>query len=147
MPTGRSCYSRRFVGIALCIFIWSSSVNREFHMDRIHSASNTTGLCAGNSPGLVNSPHKGPVTRKMFPFDDVIMVWTKPTKRHFYLSLVTTSERRRFVFYHGCSACLSVCMPVCLSVYLPLRENTWTEFNLIFCIVGLGTMDVMENLR
>ena len=31
-----------------------------------------TGLCAGNSP--VNSPHKGPVTRKMIPFDDVIMV-------------------------------------------------------------------------
>ena len=33
-----------------------------------------TGLCAGNSPGPVNSPHKGPVTREMFPFDDVIMV-------------------------------------------------------------------------
>ena len=32
-----------------------------------------TGLWAGNSPGTVNSPHKGPVTRKMFPFDDVIM--------------------------------------------------------------------------
>ena len=32
-----------------------------------------TGFCAGNSPGPVNSPHKGPVTRKMFPFDDVIM--------------------------------------------------------------------------
>ena len=32
-----------------------------------------TGLCAGNSPGPVNSPHKGPVTRKIFPFDDVIM--------------------------------------------------------------------------
>ena len=32
-----------------------------------------TGLCAGNSPGPVNSPPKGPVTRKMFPFDDVIM--------------------------------------------------------------------------
>ena len=28
-----------------------------------------TGHCAGNSP--VNSPHKGPITRKMFPFDDV----------------------------------------------------------------------------
>ena len=28
-----------------------------------------TGLCVGKSPG----PHKGPVTRKMFPFDDVIM--------------------------------------------------------------------------
>ena len=32
-----------------------------------------TGLCVGNSPGPVNSPHKGPVTRKMFPFDDIIM--------------------------------------------------------------------------
>ena len=31
-----------------------------------------TGLCVGNSPG--NSPHKWPVTRKMFPLDDVIMV-------------------------------------------------------------------------
>ena len=35
-----------------------------------------TGLCVGNSPGPVNSPHKGPVTRKMFPFDDVIMMRT-----------------------------------------------------------------------
>ena len=32
-----------------------------------------TGLCGGDSPGPVNSSHKGPVTRKMFPFDDVIM--------------------------------------------------------------------------
>ena len=33
-----------------------------------------TGLCVGKSPGPVNSPHKGPVTRKMSPFDDVIMM-------------------------------------------------------------------------
>ena len=32
-----------------------------------------SGLYAGKSPGPVNSPHKWPVTRKMFPFDDVIM--------------------------------------------------------------------------
>ena len=32
-----------------------------------------TDLCAGKSPGPVNSLHKGPVTRKMFPFDEVIM--------------------------------------------------------------------------
>ena len=36
-----------------------------------------TGLYAGNSPGPVNSPHNGPVTRKIFPFDDVIMkIWS-----------------------------------------------------------------------
>ena len=33
-----------------------------------------TGLCVGNSPWPVNSPHKGPVARKMFPFDDVSMI-------------------------------------------------------------------------
>ena len=38
-----------------------------------------TGLCAGNSP--VNSPHKWPVTRKMFSFDDVIMEIRGP-KQH-----------------------------------------------------------------
>ena len=40
-----------------------------------------TGLCVGKSPGPVNSPHKGPVTRKMFPFDNVIMelaLWRLP---------------------------------------------------------------------
>ena len=37
-----------------------------------------TGLCVGNR-GPVNSPHKWPVTRKMFPFDDVIMYF--PTLR------------------------------------------------------------------
>ena len=32
-----------------------------------------TGLCVEIHRGPVNSPHKWPVTRKMFPFDDVIM--------------------------------------------------------------------------
>ena len=40
---------------------------------RKHQSSALLAFCAGNSPGRVNSPHKGPVTRKMFPFDDVIM--------------------------------------------------------------------------
>ena len=30
--------------------------------------------CVGNSPGPVNFPHKGQVTRKMLSFDDVIML-------------------------------------------------------------------------
>ena len=37
------------------------------------SKLSVTGLYMGNSPGPVNSPKKGPVTREMFPFDDVIM--------------------------------------------------------------------------
>ena len=45
-----------------------------------------TGLCEGNS--LVNSPKKGPVMRKIFPFDDAIFEgWTKvqPFWRNFYV--------------------------------------------------------------
>ena len=34
-----------------------------------------TGLCVGNSPWPVNYPQRWPVTRKLFPFDDVIMFW------------------------------------------------------------------------
>ena len=34
-----------------------------------------TGPCVGNSPGPVNSPHKGPVMRKMFPFDENLMMF------------------------------------------------------------------------
>ena len=49
-------------------------LNRLFrHRSNKTSKLCVTGLWAGNSPGPVNSPHKGPVTRKMFPFDDVIM--------------------------------------------------------------------------
>ena len=49
-------------------------LNRLFrHISKKTSKLRATGLCAGNSPGPVNSPHKWPVTRKMFPFDDVIM--------------------------------------------------------------------------
>ena len=49
-------------------------LNRLFrHRSKKTSKLRVTGLCAGNSPGPVNSPHKGPVTRKMFSFDDVIM--------------------------------------------------------------------------
>ena len=52
----------------------SCLLNRLFrHRSKKTSKLRVTGLCVGNSPGPVNSPHKGPVTRKMFPFDDVIM--------------------------------------------------------------------------
>ena len=36
--------------------------------------SNSSGLCGEIHRSPVDFPHKGPVTRKMFPFDDVIMV-------------------------------------------------------------------------
>ena len=40
---------------------------------RKHQSSVSLAFVRGIHLGLVNSPHKWPVTRKMFPFDDVIM--------------------------------------------------------------------------
>ena len=40
---------------------------------RKHQSSASLAFVRGIHRGPVNSPHKGPVTRKMFPFDDVIM--------------------------------------------------------------------------
>ena len=49
-------------------------LNRLFrHRSKKTSQLRVTGLCVGNSPGTGDSPHKWPVTRKMFPFDDVVM--------------------------------------------------------------------------
>ena len=44
------------------------------------------GHCARNSPGPVNSPRKGVVTRKMFPFGDVIMYKWQVIKIFFHLN-------------------------------------------------------------
>ena len=41
--------------------------------ERKHQSSASLVFVRGIHRGPVNSPHKWPVTRKMFPFDDVIM--------------------------------------------------------------------------
>ena len=52
-------------------------LNRLFrHRSKKTSKPRVTGLCGGIHRPPVNSPHKGPVTRKMFPFDDVIMSYS-----------------------------------------------------------------------
>ena len=41
---------------------------------RKHQSSGSLAFVMGIHRWPVNSPHNGPVTRKMFPFDDVIMI-------------------------------------------------------------------------
>ena len=42
---------------------------------RKHQSSTSLAFLQGVHRGPVNSPHKWPVTRKMFPFDDIIMLF------------------------------------------------------------------------
>ena len=58
---------------------------------RKHQSSTSLAFVRGIHRGPVNSPHKGPVTRKMFPFDDVIMKYS--TFLHF---LIEFMKWRRF---------------------------------------------------
>ena len=48
---------------------------------RKHQSSSSLAFVRGIHRWPVNSPHKGPVTRKMFPFDDVIMGALKNTPK------------------------------------------------------------------
>ena len=49
---------------------------------RKHQSSATLAFVREIHRWPVNSPHKGPVTRKMFPFDDVFMWWSNSTAVH-----------------------------------------------------------------
>ena len=63
---------------------------------RKHQSSASLALVRGIHRGPVNSPHKWPVTRKMFPFDDVIM--TKIKRFHdclIFIIYITYPERPR----------------------------------------------------
>ena len=51
--------------------VYSTVYSGEYQ--RKHQSSASLALVRGLHRGLVNSPHKWPATRKMFPFDDVIM--------------------------------------------------------------------------
>ena len=51
-----------------------------------HQSSASLAFVGGIHRSPVNSPHKGPVTRNVFPFDDIIMVFlfvSKSTPRYF----------------------------------------------------------------
>ena len=54
---------------------------------RKHQSSASLAFVRGIHRGPVNSPHKWPVTRKMFPFDDVIMTIMQSNGTRFSIEL------------------------------------------------------------
>ena len=102
---------------------------------RKHQSSASLAFVRGIHRWPVNSPHKGPVTRKMFPFDDVIMIKV-PVKLYAvnlflflgnmeyicpfcYVSTLRSpipmwslsiKEKDSFIWYSQCHACLLICV-------------------------------------
>ena len=67
-----SVMASQITGVSIvCWFVGSSADQRK------HQSSASLAFGWGIHRWPVNSPHKGPVMRKMFQFDDVIMIWHK----------------------------------------------------------------------
>ena len=64
---------------------------------RKHQSSASLAFMRGIHRWPVNSPHKGPVTRKMFPFDDVIMA----------MCVITYSAAMEVIMHRWHSQCTS----------------------------------------
>ena len=97
---------------------------------RKHQSSASLTFVRGIYRGPVNSPHKGPVTRKMVPFDDVIMgLFVVPqTARDLWLSITQGS------IYE--STCLSVRQVQC-SIILQIPKCMMASWHgNPFCITG-----------
>ena len=68
---------------------------------RKHQSSASLAFVRGIHRGPVNSPHKLPVTRKIFPYDWLRTLLTKTQTDHFCML-----KTFRFIRYHRCLACL-----------------------------------------
>ena len=88
--------------------------------ERKHQSSASLACLRGIHRWPVNSPHKGPVTREIFPFDDVIMMelylretrWTPSGKRHKWVWLSRDN----------------LCQPILVTISdMPLLQNKNTE--------------------
>ena len=54
----------------------------------------------GNSPLTMNSPHKGPVTRKMFPFDDGIMNFNSTNESSYIITFCISHKIQSTISSH-----------------------------------------------
>ena len=101
-----------------------------------------TGLCEGNSPVTANSPHKWPVTRKMFPFDDVIMIFRPTYDCDTSGPLLITDISQNSI---GIRAWISNCMHVKTKMVIthPCRTVS-TAVSLMSNYILNKTMDVID---
>ena len=67
-----------------------------------HRSSASLAFVRGIHRWPVNSPHKGPVTRKMFSFDDVIIWYSTSNSITNYIDVVSSNTSKAFDRVHAC---------------------------------------------
>ena len=108
---------------------------------RKHQSSASLAFVRGIHRGPVNSPHKWPVTRKMFPFDDVII--QEKISTNGICTMLTTSVRPQYESWQQH-----------VMQQVEINEHQWAQIDLMkqwFCPMnrcgsgwyGCGTSDVI----
>ena len=102
---------------------------------RKHQSSASLTFVRGIHRRLVNSPHKWPVTRKMFPFDDVI-IFTIVYIKSGVILLITDNKDNKVITLSPDTG--PIFNQVMASIYIPILSNkkrqgvlllTWNHFN------------------
>ena len=92
--TERDDFSNTGVSM-VCSAVWSGADQNK------HQSSASLAFVRGNPPVTGDTPRKGPVTRKMFPFDGIIMGFV-PNRRHALIWCNDDSvNRRRYASQRG----------------------------------------------
>ena len=115
-----------------CLTIVYSTVYSDANQ-RKHQSSVSLAFVRGIHRGPVNSPHKGPVTRKMYPFDDVIM-WSHWTSK-------------MIVRYILSSLCLRLSQSSQSSFIQYMRLCVFSLPNYLVMIVGMCTLSYYHHIR
>ena len=92
----------------------------------------------------MNSPHKGPITRKMFPFDDVVMTWVAladSLKTHGILDCITQR--------HHVHVCRLIKWPVTGSICFCslLKINDESVLRTVFVFETIFTKEIYRSKR
>ena len=93
---------------------------------RKHQSSASLAFVRGIHRWPVNSPHKRPVTRKMFPLDDVIMYWRVLTVYKLFFALQWRHNELAGVSNHQPHDCLPNRLFTCKS------KKTWNSASLLY---------------
>ena len=89
-----SAMASQITGVSIVCSIFCSGADQ-----RKHQSSASLAFVRGIHHWPVNSPHKGPVTRKMFPFDDVTLLFETSTVSQPLLAISPVPVRQSWAIY------------------------------------------------
>ena len=115
--------------ITSLMIVYSIIYSRSDH--RKHQSSASLAFVRGIHQGPVNSLHKGPVTRKMFSFDDVIM---RPVMIHWAaIQYVLCCKMRDMIWMIWYIRKCYMYLLLCVTPWAMPRMHQWIMLRIYFC--------------